>query len=75
MTSWMGKGKSLTFFYSVIYGQGYQPHRAETVYKAEWSADSVHPIAHTFARMALILFEKARESLVSDIPAGGWENR
>jgi hypothetical protein len=41
----------------LVCGHGYTEQQAETICRAGWTVDAVHPTAHTFAKMALNLME------------------
>jgi hypothetical protein len=41
----------------LVCGPGYTEQQAETICRAGWTVDAVHPTAHTFAKMALNLME------------------
>ncbi len=42
----------------LVCGPNYTEHQAETICRAGWAVDAVHPTTHTFAKMALNLMEK-----------------
>jgi hypothetical protein len=42
----------------LVCGPNYTDQQAESVCRAGWAVDAVHPTAHTFAKMALNLMEK-----------------
>jgi hypothetical protein len=42
----------------LVCGPNYTEQQAETICRAGWAVDAVHPTAHTFAKMALNLMEK-----------------
>jgi hypothetical protein len=42
----------------LVCGQNYTEQQAETICRAGWAVDAVHPTAHTFAKMALNLMER-----------------
>jgi hypothetical protein len=41
----------------LVCGPGYTEQQAETICRAGWTVDAVHPTAHTFTKMALNLME------------------
>jgi hypothetical protein len=42
----------------LVCGMNYTDQQAESVCRAGWAVDAIHPTAHTFAKMALNLMEK-----------------
>jgi hypothetical protein len=42
----------------LVCGPNYTEQQAETICRAGWAVDAVHPTAQTFAKMALNLMEK-----------------
>jgi hypothetical protein len=54
----MLQGPVLVDTMELVCGQNYTEQQAETICRAGWAVDAVHPTAHTFAKMALNLMEK-----------------